>query len=151
MSFDDENFDWQDADDDLQHGQIRIEQLPVMRKGKEIFRIVRSIVDTIPEDADLQYLREAMLTDAATIPAKIAGAEGGNMYTLRMENAVLIKLSARTLIVHTYTCELFSISDKRYMDLLRATIDEFRVVFAEWIETFDKDNDMEDGWGAMFR
>ena len=151
MSFDDENFDWQDADDDLQHGQIRIEQLPVMRKGKEIFRIVRSIVDTIPEDADLQYLREAMLTDAATIPAKIAGAEGGNMYTLRMENAVLIKLSARALIVHTYTCELFSISDKRYMDLLRATIDEFRIVFAEWIETFDKDNDMEDGWGAMFR
>ncbi|CAG4999260.1 hypothetical protein DYBT9275_02189 [Dyadobacter sp. CECT 9275] len=151
MNFEDEDQDWLDDDEaDLRKDHKRIYQLPVMQKGREIFRIVHSLIDTLPEDHDLQFLREQMLTDAAMIPAKIAGAEGGNMYTLRMENAVMIKLSARALITHTYTCEMFSISDRRYLDLLRQAIDEFRELFVDWVKTFDKSNDLSDGWGQLF-
>lgn len=161
MSFDDNDPDWfneygeQDDDDDVydevteEHN--RIDNLPVMIKAKELFEIVDSLVDTIPEDNDLYFLREQMLTDAAMIPAKIAGAEGGDLYSLRMENAVLIKLAARALVTHSYTCQMFHISDERYLDLLRSSVEEFRLVFVAWIKTFDKSNDISDDWGDLFR
>jgi len=161
MSFDENDPDWfneygePDDDDelfeDLDKEHDRVENLPVMVKAKEIFDIVSSLVDTIPEDNDLYFLREQMLTDAAIIPAKVAGAEGGDVYTLRMENAVLIKLAARALITHTYTCRMFDISDERYLDLLRNCVDEFRSVFVDWVNTFDKSNDISDEWGELFR
>ena len=148
-SDDDENDD-QDGDDyNLNHE--RIDNLPVMIKAREIFEIVHSLVDTLPDDHDLHFLREQMLTDAALIPAKVAGAEGGDFYTLRMENAVLIKLAARALVTHTYTCKMFNLSNERYLDLLRIAIDEFRVLFVDWVNTFDKNNDIGDEWGNLFK
>ena len=161
MSFDENDPDWfneygEPEDDDELANEMdkeneRVENLPVMVKAKEIFDIVSSLVDTIPEDNDLYFLREQMLTDAAIIPAKVAGAEGGDVYTLRMENAVLIKLAARALVTHTYTCRMFNISDERYLNLLRSAVDEFRVLFVDWVNTFDKSNDISDDWGELFR
>jgi hypothetical protein len=161
MSFDENDPDWfnefgEPEDDDEMYEDFdqhndRVDKLPVMIKAKELFDIVSSLVDTIPEDNDLYFLREQMLTDAAIIPAKVAGAEGGDMYTLRMENAVLIKLAARALVTHTYTCKMFNISDERYLNLLRTSVDEFRVLFVEWVNTFDKSNDISDDWGELFR
>ena len=158
MDFDDNEPDWLDenedddgADEDFGMNHEQIDNLPVMIKAKEIFEIVHSLVDTLPEDHDLEFLREQMLADAATIPAKVAGAEGGDIYTLRMENAVVIKLAARALITHTYTCRMFNISNERYLDLLRDSIDEFRELFVAWVNTFDKTNDISDDWGELFR
>jgi hypothetical protein len=157
MDFDDNEPDWLDengdeeADEDFGMSHERVDHLPVMMKAKEIFEIVHSLVDTLPDDHDLEFLREQMLAEAATIPAKIAGAEGGDIYTLRMENAVVIKLAARALITHTYTCRMFNISDERYLNLLRDSIDEFRELFVDWVNTFDKTNDISDDWGELFR
>jgi hypothetical protein len=161
MNFDENDPDWynehgesEDDDElfnDLEKEHERVENLPVMVKAKEIFDIVSSLVDTIPEDNDLYFLREQMLTDAAIISAKVAGAEGGELYTLKMENAVLIKLAARALITHTYTCRMFNISDERYLNILRSSVEEFRPLFVEWITTFDKSVDVSDNWGKLFR
>lgn len=160
MNFDESGPDWfrefgGDYDDERDEGirqeHRRIENLSVMVKAKELFEIVHSLVDTISEDGDLYFLREKMLTDAAIIPAKIARAEGGNLYTLRMENAVMIKLAARALVAHTYSCSKFNISNERYLELLRAHVDDFRIVFVEWVKSFDKSNDIPDDWGALFK
>jgi hypothetical protein len=158
MKFNDDNSDWFDDDDtdddafrEMGHEQERTINLPVMVKAREIFDIVNSLIDTLPEDNDLQFLREQMLTDAAMIGAKIAGAEGGALYTQRMENSVMIKLAAQALITHTYTCEMFNISSRRYLDLLRNAIEEFRILFVDWVDTFDKSNDEPDEWGRLFR
>ncbi|TDE14563.1 hypothetical protein [Dyadobacter psychrotolerans] len=160
MSFDDSDPDWFDESDDEDDDPTgeednfsheRTDNLPVMIKAREIFEIVHSLVDTLPEDNDLHFLREQMLTDAALIPAKVAGAEGGDLYTLRMENAVLIKLAARALVTHTYTCKMFNLSNERYLELLRNAIDEFRELFVDWVNTFDKSNDITDEWGELFK
>src|SRR5690349_18768506 len=48
--------------------------------------------DGIPVSQDyLEHMREIMLGDATIIPAKISGAEAGDLYILRMENAAIIR------------------------------------------------------------
>lgn len=160
MNFDESDPEWcsefSGEDDDERNDGIRkehrrIENLTVMVKAKELFEIVHSLVDTISEDCDVYFLREQMLTDAAIIPAKIARAEGGDLYTLRMENAVLIKLAARALITHTNNCTKFNVSNERYLELLRAHVEDFRIVFVEWVKSFDRSNDIPDNWGVLFK
>lgn len=47
----------------------------------------------------LQSKGDYMMAEAMKIPAKIAGAEGGDLYCLRMENAPIIRKWARNTFV----------------------------------------------------
>ena len=75
-------------------------KLPIYKKAQEIVDLVRKIADLIPEDDKmLNSIMGFILEDAYIIPAKIAGAEGGDLYDIRMENAAIIRKSARNLTV----------------------------------------------------
>jgi hypothetical protein len=39
--------------------------------------------------------------------------------------------------------------EPRYMELLKAEIEEFRLLFIDWMETFDKSKDVPDNWGLF--
>ena len=41
--------------------------------------------------------------------------------------------------------------ETRYLKVLRDAIEEFRVLFIEWVNGFDKSNDIPDEWGPLFR
>lgn len=57
------------------------ENLPVFKKGQEIYEVVKEITDLIPEDNDiLQDIKGQMLSDAAMLTVKVARAEGGDLY-----------------------------------------------------------------------
>jgi hypothetical protein len=87
-----------------------------------------------------------MLSNASTISGKIAAAEGGELFHIKMECAYQIKIAAKELITHIKLCEMDNLTDKRYLDLLRSLIDEFRLSFAKWTQTFDPAKDIDDGW-----
>jgi len=64
-----------------------LEQMPLYRKGREILDLVRRIADLIDDDdKQLSWLKGFMLEDAYMLTAKIANAEGGDLYDIRMEN-----------------------------------------------------------------
>jgi hypothetical protein len=68
--------DSEDEEDDL-----RPEQLPIYWKGKEIFDMVHKIAALIPEnDEYLNEVKACMLSDAALLTVKVAGAEAGGLY-----------------------------------------------------------------------
>ena len=90
-----------------------------------------------------------MLDDALTLVTKIAGAESGDLYTLRMENAVFIKVAARNILTQLSGLSMLGMIEPRYMELLRAEIEEFRLFFIDWIDTFDKSKDIPDNWGLF--
>jgi hypothetical protein len=70
------------------------------RKGKEILDIVSKIVSLIPEnDEYLMDIKACMLSDAAQLTVRVAGAEAARLYDLKMENAVIIRKAARDLMV----------------------------------------------------
>lgn len=125
-------------------------ELPLYQKADEILNMVHRIIELIPEENEmLKSTGDFMMADALKLPAKIAGAEGADLYDIRMENATIIRKSARDIFV---SCNHFFAEDFKeteYLHLLRDTIEEFRVLFAEWVKTFDEWNYIIDRWGLF--
>jgi len=60
---------------------INPEKLPIYLKGKEIFDLVTKITVLIPKDNEyLMHVKACMLSDAAQLAVKIAGAETAGLY-----------------------------------------------------------------------
>ncbi len=78
-------------------------QHPARIRGYSAFEtLVRHLMEVVPDDhPTLKREKEFMLGDARTIRAKIAGAEGGDLFDIRMENAGIIRKAARDLITGT--------------------------------------------------
>jgi hypothetical protein len=138
--------------DDFDEEEFNCEQkqkreLPVYIKAMELVDIIKSIVGLIDPEKDQLHLVERMMEKAYTIPAKIAGAEGGDLFSIRFDNATIIKLTARELLYETSLLKASQLCDEQYVELLRNEIDEFRILFLDWVKSFDKTNDIEeDDW-----
>lgn len=91
-----------------------------------------------------------MMENALLLPAKIAGVQGIDLYDLKMENATLIRKAARELCVQAGSLRFDeTIMDKDYIELLRNTIEEFRLLYIDWVENFDPWNYIKDDWGLF--
>lgn len=124
--------------------------MPIYKKAMEIAELVRHIVDLAPEGHEM--LKEQvgwMIGDAHTIPVKIAGAEGADLYDIRMENAAIIRKAAREVITGLRGLEMFGFHEKEYFDLLRREMEEFRLLFVDWVAGFDQENYIIDRWGLF--
>ncbi|MCO5947459.1 hypothetical protein [Mucilaginibacter flavidus] len=128
----------------------KYEKLPVYQKAQELFDLAEVIADALKEDEMKEHLAVQMFTNAALIQAKIAGAEGGGLYTLRMQNAVLIKLATQDMFNAISFASMVEINEEDYVDLMRDKIDEFRLVFNDWVRGFDKTYDIPDNWAIRF-
>jgi hypothetical protein len=97
-----------------------------------------------------EHYRSIMMEDVMIISAKLRGAEAVDLYSIRMENAVIIKTHAVSLLTATSGLKMMGLSNNKYLQLLRDEIEAFRKLFVEWINSFDKTNDIPDGWGLFF-
>ncbi|TDW51930.1 hypothetical protein EV144_101608 [Flavobacterium sp. 270] len=129
-----------------------IHKMPIFQKAEQIFQLTQGLVQIVP--LENEFLQETvvkfMLENAMIIPAKIAGAEGVDLYDLRMENATLIRKAAKELYVQVGSLRFEKgIRDKDYIELLRNTIEEFRFLFIDWVAGFDKWSYIKDNWGLF--
>ena len=135
-----------DEDDDV----VRPERLPIYRKGKEILDIVIKIGDLIPEnDEYLAEIKACMLCDAAQLTVKVAGAEAAGLYDLKMENAAIIRKAARDLMVQQHSLDMFGFEYVEYYQIVRELIEEYRLLFIDWVTGFDKWDYIIDRWGLF--
>ena len=125
--------------------------MPIYQKAVQILKLTEGLVQIIPKEDD--FLQETsvryMTEDALIIPAKIIGAEAADWYDLRMENAALIRKAARDLYVQAGSLRHHGIENIEYADLLRKEIDEFRLLFIDWVASFDVWNYIKDDWGLF--
>jgi len=128
----------------------KYEKLPVYKKAKELMDLAKIIGDALKEDEMKEHLAAQMFTNAAIVQAKIAGAEGGGLYSLRMQNAVLIKLAVQDMFNAVSFASMVEINEEDYVDLMRDKVEEFRLVFNDWIRGFDKTYDILDNWAIRF-
>lgn len=129
-----------------------LQKFPLYQKAEQIFKITQGLVEIIP--ADNEFLQETtarfMMENAMIIPAKIAGAQAVELYDLKMENATIIRKAARELYVQAGSLRFEEdILDKDYILLLRKEIDEFRLLFIDWVAGFDIWNYIKDDWGLF--
>jgi len=133
-----------------ENDQDRIYHLPLYKKGLEILDLIQQITDLISEEDDhLKFVKEFMLEDAYMLTAKIASAEGGDLYDIRMENAVIIRKAAQDLILQNHSLEMFGFEYVEYYSLVRDLIEEYRLLFIDWVSGFDKWNYVIDRWGLF--
>ncbi|HSQ46101.1 MAG TPA: hypothetical protein VLM44_04185 [Lutibacter sp.] len=137
----------------------RLKKMPIFKKAQEIMEISLKISESVSkhdienlDDAEgemlegyAQFIRE----NAIIIPAKISGAEAVEIYDLKMENATIIRKAARELSTFCTGLAMCGYKNTDYLQLLRDEIEEFRVLFAEWVKTFDQWNYLIDRWGLF--
>lgn len=125
-------------------------KLPVFRKSEELVQLAEAIAGSLKESNKTEFLATEIMSNAYIIQAKIAGAEGGSLYSLRMQNAVLIKLAAQDMFNAVSSASMFKIGEEDYVNLMRDKVEEFRLVFIDWIRGFDKSYDIPDSWAIRF-
>ncbi len=137
---------YEEEDDDI----IKPEKLPIYLKGKEIFDMVDKITALIPEnDEYLNEVKACMLSDAALLTVKVSGAEAAGLYDLKMENAAIIRKAARNLMVQQHSLDMFGFEYVEYYQLVRNLIEEYRLLFIDWVAGFDKWDYIIDRWGLF--
>lgn len=129
---------------------INYREIPIFKKGMEIYEVVKSISDLIPEEDDmLQTIKMQMIEDALTLSSKVAAAEGSELYDLKMESAALIRKAARDLMVKNHTLKMFDFDQVEYFQIVRDLLEEYRLLFIDWVAGFDKWDYIIDRWGLF--
>lgn len=142
---DDRNEDWK--------------QEPLFVKATEIMELSNELIDVIQLDLQeemaynnnkfVEFIADEIAANGMIIPAKITGAVNVNLYNIKMENATLIKIAAENIQVNCTSLLDFTNGYDEYLYVLKDEIEEFRVLFAEWVKTFDKDDYIIDRWGLF--
>jgi len=130
--------------------EINPRELPIYKKGKEIYDLVRKICELIPDDdSPLSSIKAQLLEDAAMLTVKVAGATGADLYDIQMECAAIIRKAGRNLMVQSHSLEMFDFKEVHYYDMVRTLIDEYRLLFIDWVAGFDPWNYIVDDWGLF--
>ena len=119
-----------------------------MKKAKEIVGLTKALVGSLDE-ARRELYGSIMMEDAMLMSSKFAGAEGIPDFVLKMENAVLMKVHAKSLHTMTYQLAMEETHAEEHLQLLREAIEEYRKLFLEWITGFDPSEKHDDGWGIF--
>ncbi len=120
-------------------------RLPIYLKSLLIRKLTKLVVAPIDEEDEMN-LKQLMLEHAYMISSKIAGAEAGELYSYRLENAFSIKRYANELMTEIMLCKSSGLGNQDYIPLLKTEIEKLRKMFVKWVETFDRSKDVEDSW-----
>lgn len=135
---------------DYDNPRDKLDRMPLYRKGKEISELVRTIAGLIDdENEELGHIKQMMLEDAYMLCAKVAAAEGGDLYDIRMENATLIRRAAHSLKLYIHSLRMFGFEHAEYYMLVRDKVEEYRLLFIDWVAGFDKTHYIADRWGLF--
>jgi hypothetical protein len=96
----------------------------------------------------IEWHRDEMHRNSLIIPPKISGAEAGDLYIIRMENAAIIRKAASDVYLDTHMLREGKVADEQDIELLRSEIEQFREYFKEWVAGFEKD-EFSDEWGLF--
>jgi hypothetical protein len=126
----------------------KTQQLPIYQKAELLFQLVESLAASLPEENELlQSMKEIMRADAMMLPSKIAGAEAGNIYSIRMQNAAIIRYHAMSLYTQVGGLRMYDDTiDKKFIQHIRTEIENFRLLFIDWVAGFDTSNYVWDEW-----
>jgi len=90
-----------------------------------------------------------MSLDAAQLTIKIAGTEADELYDIRMENAAIIRKTARDLMIRQHSLKSFGFEYVEYYQMVKDLIEECRLLFIDRVVGFDKWNYEINRWGLF--
>ena len=155
--------DWKDDKDDDEGGESwKTNQTTeackaLYEKWNEVLIMLTGALGTmkeISEDNGEQYdetsfvadQKSMALGDAYEVGAKIRSSEAGSLYVLKMENASIIRKNAQFIKSAVLGLMVQGAIDEHHGEAIRDEIDVFRELFIDWVNTFQKD-EFVDEWG----
>jgi hypothetical protein len=99
-----------------------------------------------PEKSFIAHSKGMILGDAFQVAVKIKSSEAGGLYMIRMENAGIIRKNAQFIKSNMLTMISEGAIAEEHGMLIRNEIDKFRMLFRDWVASFQKD-EFEDEWG----
>ncbi|MFC6268114.1 hypothetical protein [Frigoriflavimonas asaccharolytica] len=122
----------------------------ISKKAKEIHHTLRTITDLIPDDNEyLKDVKSHILENIMILQAKLYSAERMKLWDLKMENAAIIRKNARELMVQYHSLKMFGFEDVKYYKMVREQLEEFRLLFRDWVSTFNPKHFIVDEWGLF--
>ena len=122
------------------------QQVMIVLNGALDSMVIEEKEDGFP--ADYWEDHKAMLVgDGYQVAVKIKSSEAG-LYTIRMENASIIRKNAQFIKSSMLTMMSEEVIEKAHGYVIREEIDKFRELFKIWVSTFQKD-EYEDEWGLF--
>jgi hypothetical protein len=130
--------------------EIDPKDLPIYKKGWEIYEVVDEICQLIPDDDEhLGHVKSIMLEDAMMLTVKVAGATAGQLYDIKMEAAAIIRKAAQNLMIQNHSLEMFGFEHMEYFQIVRNLLEEYRLLFIDWVSKFDQWHYIIDRWGLF--
>lgn len=136
-----------------------IEKHPLYTKAVTIVELVDQITDLVSKAAADQddemtqtkwvELAHYLDQEAQILTKKTTQGLSAILYDLQMENATLIRKAATDILLHLSSLEIYGFKETEYLDLIRYEIDEFRKLFAQWVQTFNPWRYQIDRWGLF--
>lgn len=140
-----EGDDWKDDEDSWK--PVKIHGRALYKKAREILNLSMILCDLLDAEDEDGITQRLILENATKIPAKIRGGMAmDSVYSLVMENAVIIKVNVCELQAQLWACEELHGIDEKYINVLREEIENFKGIFIDWVKSFDKSNDLPDDW-----
>ncbi len=134
-------------------------KLPVFKQALVILHLIEHIIEGIhlddPHPSTHYKLRlyerytRQMMENALLIPSEIATADSTDLYDHKMENATIIRKAAKEIIADSKGLQASGYKEVEYLELLYDAVEEFRPLFAEWVQSFNTKNFIIDRWGLF--
>jgi hypothetical protein len=120
-----------------------------------VMTVLKAAFDSLNEPSEEEMLNKEMMEDhvsmvmgdAYEVAVKIKSSEVG-LYTIRMENASIIRKNAQSIKISTNSFMIDGMMEPQHRQVIRDEIDNFRELFKAWVATFTKD-EFEDEWGLF--
>jgi hypothetical protein len=122
------------------------QQVMIVLNGALDSMVIEEKEDGFPADYWEDH-KAMLLGDAFQIAVKIKSSEAG-LYTIRMENASIIRKNAQFIKSSMLTMMSEGVIEEAHGHVIRDEIDKFRELFKIWVSTFQKD-EYEDEWGLF--
>lgn len=137
----------------------KLRNLPIFVKAMVIRKLMKYLTITVEntdlplqDEVDEEVLRDCLRLlrrNSNLIISSVANAEATIYFDSKMENATLLRKAARDILTDLREIQLLGFKDVEYLNLLRAEIEELRILFAEWVKTFDPGDYVIDRWGLF--
>jgi hypothetical protein len=133
----------------------KMENHPLFKKAEEIVQIVESLIECLPEDE--RDFHEPVRESAMMLAPKFAGVYDCDHWLIMMQSAALMRYHAEYVAVGAGGFDVLGEGniDKRYVELLRKEMGEYKKLFNEWMVTVhaaERDREMDqDDWGVFVR
>ncbi len=140
-----EEKEWEEEQKAREVRKQRADSFPVMIKAKEILALAETVASLWNDDPPTTG--SLLKFKSQDIISNIYEAEAEDFYSIRIEKAIIAKHAVFELKDHVVWGISYSHPEsKAYLDLFEPLLEEFRVLFIDWIYGFNRFHDVEDDW-----